>query len=98
ATLYDEALDAERPHSWPDGFQVFREDWSGVASQFANHREHAEHLHGLWEPKYKPVAWRYRSFPADLAATPWDRWGPVGAGRPQRWPALTEPFRLGFTG
>jgi hypothetical protein len=65
ATLYDESLDAYRPHSWPDGFHVFRQNWSRVYSHFANHRRWG-YLFGIPEPDYRPMDWDYRCFPGDI--------------------------------
>jgi uncharacterized protein YfaS (alpha-2-macroglobulin family) len=68
ATLYDEALDAYYPHSWQDGFGVFRQDWARVSSYFENHRLRLSPFGGSWDIPYKPIDWKHRSFPEDIVS------------------------------
>jgi hypothetical protein len=71
ATLYDESLDAFAPLGWPDGFGVFREDYSTLQSQFANMPVSFQQVFGNWGRPYLSVEISYRSFPPDLTANLW---------------------------
>jgi hypothetical protein len=68
ATLYDESLDAFSPHNWPQGFNIFRQDYSNFQNQFANMSEQFQHMFGSWGQGYEFVQISYRSFPPDLVA------------------------------
>ena len=71
ATLYDESLDAFVPHSWPGGFNIFRQDYSGFQSQFANGVQIFQAVYGRWNQPYEGVAILYRAFPPELTANFW---------------------------
>lgn len=68
ATLYDESLDAFNPHNWPQGFSIFRQDYSNFQNQFANSSESFQQVFGSWGRSYEAVQISYRSFPQDLVA------------------------------
>lgn len=66
ATLYEESLDAFNPHNWPQGFNIFRQDYSNFQNQFANAAEQFQQVFGSWGRGYEAVQISYRSFPPDL--------------------------------
>ncbi len=66
ATLYDESLDAYRPHHWQQKFGFFRRDYAHHNWSFENTMRNFQHLHGQWPQNYVPVDLRHRSFPGDL--------------------------------
>ncbi len=68
ATLYDESLDAYRPHAWMPSFGVFRQDDSHRLTTFENALRGLDHLHGSWPVDYRDVSFTYRAFPAELTA------------------------------
>ena len=69
--LYDQSLDAYQPHSWMDGFGVFRQDASNVVSTFENLEKQLRHLQGGWPSDYRDVTMTYRAFPAEIVAQLW---------------------------
>jgi len=71
ATLYDASLDAYKPHSWPQGFGVFREDHSNVNSRFENMLKNLQHLRGGWPQDLRDASMTYRDFPADIIQNFW---------------------------
>jgi len=71
AALYDESLDAFKPHNWPSGFGVFRHDYSNLRSQFENHFRGLSHLHGHWHTDHKDTTIRYRTLPHEIVANLW---------------------------
>ncbi len=71
ATLYDASLDAYKPHHWMQRFNVFRQDYSNLSSQFENALRQLQHLQGNWPVASKHVQWTYRSFPHDIIANFW---------------------------
>ncbi len=71
ATLYDESLDAFAPHRWPNGFGVFRQDYSSAQAQFGNMGRSFQHVFGNWNPRYQGVSVTYRRFPYDLTQRVW---------------------------
>ena len=71
AALYDESLDAFAPHGWPDGFNVFRQDFSTAQTQFGNQPVQFENAFGVWNPEWQPVEITYRHFPAALTEQMW---------------------------
>ncbi len=66
ATLYDESLDAYRPHHWLQKFGFFRQDHAHHNWIFENNLRHFNHLHGGWPQNYISVDLRHRSFHNDL--------------------------------
>ncbi len=67
AALYDESLDAFAPQHWMQRFNVFREDFSTVQTQFGNMPTVFQHVFGQWEQRpYQSAYITYRSFPAEL--------------------------------
>ena len=66
AAVYDQSLDAYRPHAWMGGFGVFRRDHSRLNSQFENTARYFQHLHGQWPTDHKSVDIRYPGFPNEL--------------------------------
>lgn len=72
ATLYDESLDAFAPFSWPGRFNIFREDYSTLVSQFANLEQSFQYTFGQWNAPRRGVDISYRSFPSDLSEHLWN--------------------------
>ncbi|MFP6668855.1 MAG: MG2 domain-containing protein, partial [Pirellulales bacterium] len=69
AGLYDESLDAYKPHAWQTGFGVFRRDHSHLYSQFANAMKNMHHLHGSWPGRQQgDTGLSYRAFPYQMIA------------------------------
>ena len=66
AGLYDESLDAYKPHAWQKTFNVFYRDYSRMHSTFENNLRKLRRIHGRWPRSHKGVAINYRSFPADV--------------------------------
>jgi uncharacterized protein YfaS (alpha-2-macroglobulin family) len=66
ATLYDESLDAFAPLNWQERFNVFRQDYSTVQTQFANQAQAFQYAFGAWVTAFQSVQISYRSFPSDL--------------------------------
>jgi uncharacterized protein YfaS (alpha-2-macroglobulin family) len=76
ATLYDESLDAFAPPSWPEGFGVFRQDFSTAQPQFVNVAEQFQFILSDWNQRHEEVEITYRHFPADLTQRVWSYgWG-----------------------
>jgi hypothetical protein len=73
ATLYDASLDAFAPHQWPNGFHVFRHDYSSWPMQFANLPAHFRHVFGSWQRQYQGVEIRFRDFAPGLVDQPYLR-------------------------
>ncbi|HPM81495.1 MAG TPA: alpha-2-macroglobulin family protein, partial [Candidatus Anammoximicrobium sp.] len=71
AALYDASLDAYLPHNWPQGFGVFREDYSLISSRFENMLKGLQHMRGGWPQQYQDPTMSYRSFPVDIIANFW---------------------------
>ncbi|HTL57172.1 MAG TPA: MG2 domain-containing protein [Candidatus Limnocylindrales bacterium] len=71
AALYDESLDAFVPHNWPAQFNIFRQDYSSLQSQFGNTAQIFQPIFGRWEQSYEGVVITYRSFPSDLTVNLW---------------------------
>ena len=71
ATLYDESLDAFAPHSWPNGFGVFRQDYSTAQTQFGNNAQPFQNKFGEWNQRWENVEISYRHFPEDLTQRVW---------------------------
>jgi uncharacterized protein YfaS (alpha-2-macroglobulin family) len=71
ATLYDESLDAFAPHGWPNGFGMFRQDYSTAQTQFGNAAQPFQHEFGNWKQPWQEVEISYRHFPADLTQRVW---------------------------
>ncbi|HVK16966.1 MAG TPA: alpha-2-macroglobulin family protein, partial [Fimbriiglobus sp.] len=96
AALYDQSLDAYKPHDWLKRFQVFRQDHSNKQVHFENVAKHLGHVAGGWQPGHKQVdPMVYRSFPADLTANLWGYMfeglaapGPGGGGAMPRRAAM----------
>ncbi|MBX3423087.1 MAG: alpha-2-macroglobulin [Pirellulaceae bacterium] len=59
ATLYDASLDAFAPHAWMSGFGVFRQDYSHLVREFANHAKLLQTFRYDWNIAYKDIDWRY---------------------------------------
>ena len=51
AVLYDESLDQFKPHSWMQGFNVFRQDYAPLSQRFENQAKGMSHLQGQWAPR-----------------------------------------------
>lgn len=71
AALYDASLDAYLPHSWLAKFNVFRQDYSNLSSQFENYGEGFSHIAGNWVHRYLNVIINYRAYPADISENVW---------------------------
>jgi uncharacterized protein YfaS (alpha-2-macroglobulin family)/tetratricopeptide (TPR) repeat protein len=72
AALYDQSLDAYKPHDWMRRFGVFRQDYSNKQSQFENGAKFLGQVAGGWRVVHKQVdEMVYRSFPADITANLW---------------------------
>jgi hypothetical protein len=71
ATLYDESLDAFAPHGWPEGFNVFRQDFTTAQTQFGNQPVPFENAFGDWNSQWQAVEMTYRHFPAGLTQQIW---------------------------
>jgi hypothetical protein len=71
ATLYDESLDAFAPFNWPQGFNIFRQDYSTLQNQFANQGEAFQPAFGEWANSYESVEISYRAFPTELTQAIW---------------------------
>ena len=78
AAMYDASLDAYKPHSWPQAFGVFREDYSHLSNRFENMLKGLQHMQGGWPQDYQDPSLSYRSFPADIIM---NFWGYQFAGR-----------------
>lgn len=84
ATLYDESLDQYRKHDWMSKFNVFRQDYTNLNTQFENHRMQLQYLRGRWPDSRKDTTWTYRHYPHDIAGNFWGwQWfqGPGKGGR-----------------
>ncbi|MBM4164761.1 MAG: hypothetical protein FJ222_10040, partial [Lentisphaerae bacterium] len=79
ATLYDASLDQYLPHSWMQGFNVFRRETSRVSPQFENTAVPFQHILGNWGSDSRSVTLLYRRYPDDLSAQIW--WGGWGNHR-----------------
>ena len=71
ATLYDASLDQFQPHSWPQGFGVFRHEYNQVSTEFQNAKVDFRHIDGGWHRESRNADWRYRSFPSDIITNFW---------------------------
>ena len=78
ATLYDESLDAYRPHNWLQKFGFFRRDYTQHSWSFENHMRGFQHLQGQWTQNHIAVNLSHRSFPNDLVYN----YGGYGFGGP----------------
>ncbi len=70
--LYDQSLDAFKPHNWQQAFNVFRQDFSRMGMQFQNVLKPLNHLHGQWMYETKDASFSYRRFPDMIAGGYWD--------------------------
>lgn len=66
ATLYDKSLDAFAPHHWMQRFAIFRQDQSGMQSNFENSAKQFQPYWHDWYSRVGGPSMTYRSFPADL--------------------------------
>ena len=71
AALYDESLDAFAPLGWPQGFNVFRQDFSTAQTQFGNELVGFQYAFGDWYSHWESVEITYRHFPAALTQPAW---------------------------
>lgn len=72
AALYDQSLDAYKPHNWMQRFGVFRQDYSNKQAYFENTGKAFHHLLGQWPQNNKPIqALTYRAFPHDITQNLW---------------------------
>lgn len=71
ATLYDQSLDAFKPHAWQEAFSVFTQDDSSLQMQFENSMEELGTLHGNWRIEGSAIEIRYRRFPDEIAKRDW---------------------------
>jgi uncharacterized protein YfaS (alpha-2-macroglobulin family) len=79
ATVYDQSLDAFKPHNWISQFDVFRQDQSILDSEFNNKGRWFEEVHGGWTLKTKVVELDYRGLPSHLGRCDYfGRGGAVG--------------------
>lgn len=66
AALYDQSLDAYRPHDWMHRFGFFRQDWSALNSQFENSARGLGQILGGWPNARQAVDLRYRGLSHEL--------------------------------
>ena len=72
AALYDESLDAYKPHNWMQGFSnLFRRDRSNLSFRFENASLNFRHLHGNWSSKRESRSWTYRRWRPDMIGALW---------------------------
>ena len=72
AALYDESLDAYKPHNWQQNFtNLFRRDRSNLSLRFENSSLNFRHLHGGWKRKYENVNWSHRGWRPDMIGALW---------------------------
>jgi uncharacterized protein YfaS (alpha-2-macroglobulin family) len=77
AGLYDASLDAYKPHSWHNHFNVFRHNRTNCSSLFANRLQYFQPVDGSWTVAQKDGSMRYRHYPTSLIAN----FGGYGFGR-----------------
>jgi len=84
AALYDEALDAFRPHGWMSGFAFFRREWPGAGYAFGN-AARTFNAWTAWTHEHVAKGISYRDFVPELAAQLWGyrRRGGAGLGAGQ---------------
>lgn len=94
AALYDESLDAFRPHDWPTGFGVFRQDYSQIHLHFDNYAKNLQQMLGGFPLNAQGQNWYYRQFPPELQSSIWFdgghplvKFSPGGFGGPPGAPA-----------
>ncbi|MBG29730.1 MAG: hypothetical protein CMI31_06990 [Opitutae bacterium] len=76
AALYDESLDAYKPHNWRQNFSsIFRRDRSNLSQRFENAVLHFRHLQGGWKRSNKRVNWNYRGWRPDMIGALWGHGG-----------------------
>lgn len=66
AAMYDESLDAYRPHNWIERFNMFRQDNTRINLSFENMAKHFNPIQGQWNFNHKAVDLTYRGFPGEL--------------------------------
>ena len=66
AALYDASLDQFTPHSWPEGFDVFRREEPGLLGEFLNIPDRFENVSNWDSPTYRDASWMYRAFPPEV--------------------------------
>jgi len=71
AAMYDESLDAYKPHNWPGGFGVFRQDYSNLRSHFGNMARGLNSIYHGWHVDQKDTSISYRSLPREIVANLW---------------------------
>ncbi len=71
ATLYDASLDQFLPHTWTQGFNVFRRETSHIQAQFENRLTGFQHVLGGWTQASRSVDLTYRHYPSDLSVNLW---------------------------
>ena len=72
AALYDESLDAYKPHNWMQGFSnLFRRDRSNLSFRFENASLNFRQLHGNWTTKRESRSWSYRGWRPDMIGALW---------------------------
>lgn len=59
ATLYDASLDVFWQHQWPEGFGVFRQDYTQLSRQYSNVVKHFQFLRSNWMTHERAVPWEY---------------------------------------
>ncbi|MBO94967.1 MAG: hypothetical protein CMI32_08755 [Opitutales bacterium] len=78
AALYDESLDAYKPHNWRQNFSnLFRRDRSNLSIRFENAVLNFRQLQGNWKRTHKRVDWNYRGWRSDMIGALWG----YGGGR-----------------
>jgi uncharacterized protein YfaS (alpha-2-macroglobulin family) len=79
AGMYDASLDQYLPHSWLQGFNVFRKEASEVVSRFQNQACMFQWVLGAWPTDSLSVSWEYRHFPMEILG-----YWPVATAGPSR--------------
>ncbi len=93
ATLYDESLDAYRPHRWKNGFGMFRSEYYPTFRRsFENLRRDFDDIHDNWRYYHKSTSRIYRAFPYEVTAylTGYDFFSGEGG----RGPRLGDPVSV----
>ena len=71
ATLYDESLDAYKPHHWQQHFNVFRSNHVYLRQLYANKMHGFNWLLGQWPNRSKNAQLEYREFHHEITANLW---------------------------
>jgi 5-hydroxyisourate hydrolase-like protein (transthyretin family) len=71
ATLYDESLDAYKPHNWQQHFNVFRSNYTYMQMLYSNKLLGFNWLLGQWDSPSKDPSLDYREFHNEITANLW---------------------------